>query len=86
MSGSAPSHDPERLEILVDKLGGVIREHMAASRGSVTGIQTALNALASVAGLTVTGAMSRFPSAPQFFRTALAAQIDRNLSNKGPTT
>lgn len=73
---------------LVDKLGGVIRDHMKANRSALEedGIVPALNALAIVSALTITGALERFPSAPVYFRTALAAQMDRNLSNPKGTT
>ena len=84
MTGRPP--DPEKVEILVDKIGAIVREHVQASRGTTPGnvveaAREALNALAGVAAFTVSGLPSS-ANAFDFFLEAFRGQIAANIEHK----
>ena len=81
--------DPEQVEILVDKIGSIIREHIRKARGPdkaepgrvVEAAREALNALATVGAFTVS-ALPSSAVAFDFFLDAFRGQIAANIEHK----
>ncbi len=90
MTDKAP--DQEKVEIVVDKLGHVIRAHIRAAKQStptpdqdriVEAAREALNALAIIAAMTVSGAPTSaglFDFFLAAFRTQIAAIISQKIN------
>lgn len=90
MTDQAP--DQEKVEIIVEKLGHVVRSHIRAARTSTTtpdigriveAAKEALNALAILGALTVSGCPQSdglFDFFLQAFRQQIAAEINRKMN------
>ncbi len=83
--------DQEKVEIIMEKLGHIVRAHIRAARSSpsstpepgrvVEAAREALNAMASVAALTVSGCPSS-TGLFDFFLDAFRMQIAANIAHK----
>jgi hypothetical protein len=89
--------DPEKVEILVDVLGAAIRTHIAMARKAhpgdngklVDAVREALNAMASVAAMTVSAAPTSanlFDFFLDAYRAQIAACIEQKINPRGPKT
>jgi hypothetical protein len=92
-----PKPDPEMVEIVVDQLGTVVRGHIAAARKAhpgdngklVDAVREALNAMASVAAMTVSAAPTSanlFDFFLDAYRAQIAACIEQKINPRGPKT
>lgn len=83
--------DPEKVEILVDKIGAIVRDHVRAARGKdaaapgrvIEAAREALNALASVGAFTVSGlptSAGGFDFFMDAFRSQVAAIIEHKIN------
>lgn len=78
--------DPEKVEILVDKIGAIVRDHVRLARGAPAGdvieaAREALNALATVGAFTVSG-LPTSAMAFDFFLDAFRGQIAANIEHR----